>query len=587
VKAPLDESIYNLTGKHRLKILFIWHHHQPYYKTDDSFVMPWVRMHGIKDYWDMVRILDDFPEIKQTFNFAPSLLEQLQDYLYHGTTDEAYNLSLKNPETFTPEDKFLALKTFFLANSERMIKRYSRYSELLEKRGKSDDDIGKKSQNFSTQDFRDLQVWWNLSWIGEYSRFDPPFKYYLDKQRNFSEEEKLNLLKAQLGILQRIIPHHLKASKRKQIEISVSPYYHPILPLLCDSNTGKEANESTGLPANRYRHPEDAGEQVKSGLEYAEKIFGFRAKGMWPSEGSVSDDALNIMIENNVTWTATDELILQKSLLKAGKKFGAEFLEKYFAYNFTSGTGSIKMFFRDHSLSDLIGFVYSKWSPDDAAGNFMARLLKIRDSIINRLGENALNYAVVPIILDGENAWEFYQSDGKDFLRTLYYKLSNEPRIQTVIPSAVEVKPENNLRHIVPGSWINGDFKIWIGHPEDNKAWDLLYRVRNDFERLSKEKSASVKAMAHLRAEARHFSAQAHREIMIAEGSDWCWWYGDENKSPQADQFDEIFRYHLKQVYIMLGESSPAELDEPIKRKSEAQNVDDVNSAMHRSTMEQ
>lgn len=520
--------------------------------------MPWVRMHGIKDYWDMVRILDDYPKIKQTFNFAPSLLEQIQNYLEGKVTDAAYILSSKNPESFTDLEKIDSLKTFFLANNERMVKRYPRYSELLDKRGsvKNDQHLYSAIPRFTVQDFRDLQVWWNLSWVGEYSRFDPPFKYYLDKQKNFSEEEKLKLLRAQLEILKRIIPHHVKALKRKQIELSVSPFYHPILPLLCDSNTGAEANPKMTLPENRYRHPEDASHQVKSALAYAKDALGTRPKGMWPSEGSVSNDTLRILIGSKLEWTATDEVILRKTLVKSGKTLSTDFVEKYFAYNFMSDNNSIRIFFRDHSLSDLIGFVYSNWRPDDAAHDLVSRLLKIKESIISHFGEKALDFAVAPIILDGENAWEFYQSDGKDFLRTLYYLLTNETRIETVLPSDVKVKSGNSLRRIEPGSWINGNFDIWIGHQEDNRAWDLLYNARETFEKTSKKVRPGLKA-------------KAYREIMISEGSDWCWWYGDEHKSPQAGEFDELFRYHLKQVYIELDLKPPAELEEPIKRKRE------------------
>ena len=544
-----------------LKILFIWHHHQPYYKTDGTYLMPWVRMHGIKDYWDMVRMLDDYPKIKQTFNFAPSLLEQIEDYIENKTPDIAYLLSVRNPDSFTEQDKIDALKTFFLANTERMIKRYPRYAELLEKRGavRSEQDLYAAISKFGPQDFRDLQVWWNLSWVGEYSRFDPPFKYYLDKQRNFSEEEKLQLLKAQFGILKKIVPHHIEALKRKQIEITVSPFYHPILPLLCDSDVATKANPKTTLPENRYKRPEDAKYQVQSALEYGKKLFGVRPKGMWPSEGSVSDDALKILIENQVAWAATDEAILQKTLTKSGSIPSGDFQEKYFAYNFTAKNKPIKMFFRDHSLSDLIGFVYSHWNPDDAAHDFVARLLKIKESLVLRYGEAILDTAVVPIILDGENAWEFYQSDGKDFLRTLYYLLTNESRLETVLPSDVKVKPRNSISHIEPGSWINGNFDIWIGHQEDNKAWEFLYKARQVFEKSSKKVSAKARN-------------QAYKELLVAEGSDWCWWYGDEDKTSQANEFDELFRYHLKQVYTTLGLKAPAELDEPIKRKVERLN---------------
>jgi alpha-amylase/alpha-mannosidase (GH57 family) len=512
-------------------------------------------MHGIKDYWDMVRILDDFPRIRQTFNFTPSLLEQLKEYVQNGIADIAYDLSLKNPESFTTEDKVQALKTFFLANIERMVKRYPAYANLLEKRGivRNEADYKDAIRNFTPQDFRDLQVWWNLSWVGEYSRFDPPFRDYLDKQRNFTEDEKSILLKSQLEILRRIVPHHIRAANRGQIEVSVSPFYHPILPLLCDSESGTEANPDTRLPGNRFSHPEDANEQIKSGLAYAEKTFGAIPRGIWPSEGSVSDAALDLLTGNKVEWTATDEVILQKTLLKAGKEISVGFVERFFAYDYKSRGRHLKVFFRDHALSDLIGFAYSRWSPDDAANDLVTRLLKIRDSIHQHSGEAALSFAVVPIILDGENAWEFYQSDGKDFLRTLYHKLSGEPRIKTVLPSGVKVKRGNVLEHIEPGSWINGDFKVWIGHPEDNKAWSLLAQARDALQKASRETSPAEKS-------------KAYKEIMIAEGSDWCWWYGDEHKSPQADQFDNLFRYHLRKVYDFLGTSAPAELDTPIKQ---------------------
>ena len=547
-----------MTGINRLKILFLWHHHQPYYKTDGSFLLPWVRMHAIKDYWDMVRILDDYPSVKQAFNFAPSLIEQIQEYLEHGTSDAALALSRKDPLSFTEQDKIEALNTFFMANVEHMVKRYPVYNELLEKRGvvRGDRDVYRAAGRFTPQDFRDLQVWWNLSWVGEYSRFDPPFKYYLDKQRGFSEMEKQRLLDAQFEIMSRIIPSHIKAAKRKQIAVSVSPFYHPILPLLCDSSVAVRANPRTILPDKQYRHPEDADFQVKSALDYGKKIFGFRPKGMWPSEGSVSDDALKIMIKNGASWTATDEAILRKTLAISGKTTSDDFLEKYFPYDFVSNNGSVRMFFRDHELSDLIGFVYSRWSPDDAASNLISRLLKIRDAILNTYGEKGLEYAVVPIVLDGENAWEFYQSDGKDFLRTLYHLLSNETRLETVLPDSVGTKPRNVLKHIEPGSWINGNFDIWIGQQEDNKAWNLLYQARGTFTRKSKK--ISIRARD-----------EAYRQILIAEGSDWCWWYGDEHKSSQAGEFDKLFRSNLKELYLKVGVEPPAELDIPIKRKSE------------------
>ncbi|HEY9165396.1 MAG TPA: glycoside hydrolase [Candidatus Kryptonia bacterium] len=545
-----------MTGVDKLKVIFIWHHHQPYYKTDGTYLMPWVRMHGIKDYWDMVRILDDYPTIRQTFNFAPSLLEQIEDYLTTGAKDLALLLSQKDPESFTDEDRIEALKTFFFANESRMVRRYQRYEELLEKRGpvKNERDLYSSAKRFTSQDFRDLQVWWNLAWVGEYSRFDPPFKQYLDKGRNFSESEKKDLLDAQMTILRRIVSHHRKAARDGQIEIAISPFYHPILPLLCDTEIAKRADPGINLPITHYRHPEDAKYQIESALRYAKKVFGKNPAGMWPSEGSVSDDALALFAKSGVGWVATDEGILRKTLANQGRASAGEFAEKYFAYRYQSGKSATNIFFRDHTLSDLIGFAYSRWSPDDAARDFISRLLKIREMILNKGGPALLKYASANIVLDGENAWEFYQSDGKDFLRTLYHLFEHEDRLETALPSKMKVKPGNVLKHIEPGSWINGNFNIWIGHPEDNKAWDLLHDARESFSKAGKRISKKKRELAY-------------KEIMIAEGSDWCWWYGDEHKSVESVKFDELFRYHLKRMYLLIGEEPPKVLNDPIKRK--------------------
>ena len=546
----------------KLRIVFLWHFHQPYYKTDGTFLMPWVRMHGVKDYWDMVRILNDYPSIKQTFNFAPSLLQQLDDYIRHGSRDAAWGLSWKNPDVFDDKDRVEALKTFFFANTERMIQRYPRYWELLKLRGNvsNEGELISAAHRITPEDFRDMQVWWNLSWVGEYSRFDPPFKYYVDKQKGFTEKEKHDLLDAQIGIMKKIVPACCDARDRKQIEISASPFYHPIIPLLCDTNEGRNADPHMRLPSSRFRHPEDADHQVASALKYTSEVFGARVSGMWPSEGSVSDDALDIFGKNNVRWIATDETILRKTLYGEGRPTSEEFLEKYFPYSYKSGKTNIEIFFRDHELSDLIGFVYSRWNPDDAAHDFVSRLLRIREKIASRMGPDKLDAAVVPIILDGENAWEFYQSDGKDFLRTLYYLLEREPGLETVLPSQINVQKGHALKHIEPGSWINGNFNIWIGHPEDNKAWDLLHAAR---ETLAKTGSKVVKSKYEA----------ARKEIMIAEGSDWCWWYGDEHKSVEAEKFDELFRYHLREVYNDLGLEAPSALSEPIKRKTDRLNL--------------
>ncbi|MGC8654155.1 MAG: glycoside hydrolase [Candidatus Kryptoniota bacterium] len=546
------------TLENKLNLIFIWHQHQPYYKNDGTFVLPWVRMHGIKDYWDMVRILDDFPAIKQTFNFTPSLILQINDYLINGTKDRAQVLSEKPAVSLTLEDRIEALKTFFSANAERMIFRYPRYRELFEKRGKisKEAELYEVVNKFSNQDFLDLQVWWNLAWVGEYSRFDPPFKMLLDKSKNFSEEDKEILLSAQVEILKKIIPHHINAARQGQIEISVSPFYHPILPLLCDTNIAAEANPGTRLPQKRFSYPMDANEQIKRALKFALKVFGFKPQGMWPAEGALSMDALKIIVENGINWTATDESILLKTLKKDMAPLTNSFLEKYFPYRIKAGEKYVNIFFRDHLLSDLIGFVYSHWSPDDAAADFIGRLDEIRNKLLLNYGEKVFRHAAVTIILDGENAWEYYQSDGKDFLRTLYYRLSNDGRFKTILPSQLAPQRERVLGTLQPGSWINANFDIWIGHPEDNKAWEMLTDARALLEKANKVTGTKRRE-------------EIYNHLLIAEGSDWCWWYGDEHSSHEAAEFDKLFRSHIKEVYLLCGLTPPDEIEVPIKRKRE------------------
>ncbi len=543
-----------------IKVTFLWHHHQPYYKEDGEYLLPWVRFHGVKDYWDMVRILDDYPKIKQTFNFVLSLIVQIIDYVKNKAEDKVLILTKKKLDELNEDDKFEILKSFFLANFDRMIKPYQRYLELFEKRGGfsyTPERFEEVERNFTYQDWLDLQVWYNLIWIGEYSKYDEPFKKFFEKGRNFTEEEKQILIEGHYEILSRIIPKHIEAYNRGQIDISVSPFYHPILPLLCDTSIARVSSPDVKLPAKKFSHPEDADEQIKRAIELFVKVFGVKPKGMWPSEGAISEEVLSLMAENGIKWTASDEEVLFKSLMLEGWNNSNDRLKIYKPYKFKTSSGEIKIVFRDKILSDLIGFVYSSWSPDDSARDLVSRILKIRDDIIKVEGEEALRDSLVSIILDGENCWEYYQSDGKDFLRTLYWLISNDERIETVkLSDFLEDCRAVELKTIFPGSWINANFNIWIGHEEDNKAWDLLKQAR-DF--LVKESLSGKHDSGVLK--------KAWEEIYIAEGSDWCWWFGDEHVIAQANQFDLLFRKHLIRVYEILGAEPPVELYHPIKRK--------------------
>ncbi|CUS78412.1 Alpha-amylase/alpha-mannosidase, GH57 family [Candidatus Kryptonium thompsonii] len=544
-----------------IRVAFLWHQHQPYYKENGEYLLPWVRFHGVKDYWDMVRILDDYPKIKQTFNLAPSLILQIMDYVNNKAEDKILKLTRKKAEDLTEDDKFEILKNFFMANFDRMIKPYPRYLELFNKRGGfsySNEKFEEVSLNFTQQDWLDLQVWYNLVWVGEYSKYDEPFKKLFEKGKNFTEEEKQILIKGHYEILSRIIPKHIEAQERGQIEVSISPFYHPILPLLCDSSVAKISSPNIKLPTRKFTHPEDADAQIKKAIELYTEIFGENPNGMWPSEGAISEEVISLMVENKIKWTASDEEVLLKSLAigESDIKDNSR-IKIYKPYRFKTPFGEIKIVFRDRILSDLIGFVYSSWGPDDSAHDLVNRILRIRDEIIKNEGEEALRYSLVSIILDGENCWEYYQSDGKDFLRTLYWLISNDERIETIrLNDFLSNTKTIDLKNIYPGSWINANFNIWIGHEEDNRAWDLLKQTRDFLVRESlggKHSGDKIK--------------KAWEEIYIAEGSDWCWWFGDEHVTAQADEFDLLFRKHLIRVYELLDAEPPVELLHPIKRK--------------------
>ncbi len=530
-----------------MKLAFLWHMHQPFYKdlVSGRYEMPWVRLHGLKDYYDMAAILENYPSVKQTFNVVPSLLEQLEEYGRGEAVDTHLALSKKPADKLTDSEKAVILSEFFKANHDTMIAPYARYEELYRKRFQG-------ISAFAESDWRDLQVWSNLSWVDPLFRTEPLIKSLFSKGRDFSEQDKISLLGFEAEIIRKIIPIYKKLALKGQIELSVSPYFHPILPLLCDTESARIARPGMQLPANRFRYPEDARLQVRMAIDYFNERFGFYPKGMWPSEGSVSEEIIPILADSGISWIATDEEILAKSIGRGLRQVGDNSLinsgDLYRMYAITVNGKSLNIFFRDHALSDLIGFVYSRMPADDAAADFIARLEAI-EANLNKKGKGD---AVVSIILDGENAWEYFPNDGHDFLNRLYKRLSEHPTIKTVTFSEAVASEPNpvSLEHLHAGSWINHDFRVWIGHKEDNKAWDLLYDARRILEQ-STTKDDNYRT--------------AFKEILIAEGSDWCWWFGDEHHSPDNDLFDQLYRSHLKNVYTLLNLPVPQALSRPIR----------------------
>lgn len=520
-----------------LRVAILWHQHQPYYRKGHEFVLPWVRLHGVKDYYDLPALLQEFPDVRQTFNLVPSLLLQVQDYMQGNAGDAVERFTLLPAATLQPEQKQYLLDNFFLCNADRMIVPYRRYNELYERKL-----AGDALTSFSTDDWRDLQTWYNLTWIGPVSRRREDVQRLFAKGRNFTEEEKREVLDIHRRILARVLPLLKSMQSSGQVDLSVTPAFHPILPLLCDTDVASVAMPDAALPQHRFQWPGDAERQVRRGRDIFLDAIGAMPAGMWPAEGSVSTEALSVIARAGLRWAATDEAVLARTL-------GSDYrdTDKYYPYTFRASTGEeTALLFRDHMLSDLIGFVYSNWKSVDAAADFCTRLKHIRETIVAAHGEEALHTAVVPVILDGENCWEYYEGNGEPFLRELFRLLGATPELTTVTCSeAVNVERRRTLDHVHPGSWINANFGIWIGHEEDNTAWDLLARTRSDIENAKDSIPAD--------------SYEAARAMLdVAEGSDWFWWYGDDHVSANDDTFDELFRWYIEQAYRAAGLDVPA-----------------------------
>lgn len=529
--------------------------HQPYYKDPltNEASMPWVRLHGIKDYLDMCEILEDYPRIHQTFNYAPSLIDQIKDYEKGTVKDKFLELSMKEASSLTKMEKAFILTNFFMANWDNMVKAFPRYQDLLIKRGRhiSHGELEFAINRFSLDEMRDLQVLFNLAW------FDPSFRGKIPelkalslKGSHFSEEDKKYILYTQFAILKRIIPKHMELQRVGQIEVSISPYYHPILPLLCDKHIARVALPHLPMPKERFSYPEDAKWHIDEAVKLYEETFGLKPSGMWPSEGSVSEEMIPLVIDAGLKWIATDEEILFRSI---GKPRKGEFLYK--PYSLTRNGKGLSIIFRDHGLSDLIGFSYSRMHHKDAVSDFMKHLRNIQNDL-----SGSSEAHLVSVVLDGENAWEYYQNDGRDFLIALYEELSsqNDIRCVTVKEFLNDHPPQEEAGNLHPGSWINANFAVWIGHKEKNLSWDYLAKARNalvQFVGSNPDKASSFEVL------------EAWNEIHIAEGSDWNWWYGDDHSSSCDDEFDRLYRMHLMNIYTILKLDVPEYLKIPIRSR--------------------
>ena len=536
-------------------ICFLWHMHQPYY-TDPvagSASMPWVRLHATKAYYDMAYGLEKCPSIKATFNFTPSLLRQLQE-IGSGTIRDLFLEYAQRPAAdLRPEEKAFLIRHFFSANWATMVRPYPRYHELLVKRGTdvSSHDLERIARQFSTQDFLDLQTWHNLAWFGygTVSRY-PRLAALRKKNRSFTEEDKQEVLALQLVAVREIVPLYRRLMEREQIELTTTPFFHPILPLVIDTDFTRRARPDLPLPS-RFHAPDDAEIQLQRAVEFHTATFGRAPVGLWPSEGSVCPELIPMLPKVGLRWLATDEGILARSL-DAAQQPWQRHRDLYQPYRVGSEHQEVTILFRDREISDAFGFVYHKTTPEMAAEDVLRRLRQI---IIDAPQEQV----TIAIVLDGENPWEHYHEGGEQFLSLLYKACStgaldgNAVRTTTTtISEALHASPATRqISHLHSGSWINQDYKIWIGHQEDNRGWDLVGQTRS---RLA-EIAATLPSD---RAQA------AWDELYAAEGSDWFWWYGDDFDTDYKVEFDRLFRTHLRNVWTIAGLTPPELLNQPI-----------------------
>jgi alpha-amylase/alpha-mannosidase (GH57 family) len=549
-------------------LAILWHQHQPIYKDTSqpssrgSYIHPWVRLHAVRDYYSMAALVEEHPDLHLIINFTPSLAWQLADYTERGATDQTLELTLKPAEELTGEEQQTLLRTFFDAHWHHQIFPYPRYKELFERR--------QEVRPFSAQDLRDLQMWFNLAW------FAPEFRdgdvrlvtgevvsvrRFVEQGRGFDLPDVQVMVAEQYKIMRAVIPIHCQLQDRGQIEVSTTPFYHPILPLLVDTDQATIDRQGSVHP-HRFAYPEDAEAQVRLAVAWYQEAFGQPPSGVWPAEGAVSQSVVPIFARQGIRWLATDQGVLARSGRWGYQTDLPDVLCQ--PYRVEDGEHALSVFFRETRLSDHIGFhYYARDDLEQAARDF---LREIKDRFAYQIiGDDD---RILTVVLDGENAWGAYRRDARPFLHALYSLLEADEEILTV--TFTEYLAGNPERGVVPhplpehsrvydlftGSWIdeNGsapgvDLGTWIGEAEENAGWELLRQAREYLGQIAATPASAPAAFEALR---------------IAEGSDWFWWFGTDQDSGNDSEFDDLFRLHLSNVYRALGAEPPVALERHI-----------------------
>ena len=548
VTVSIEENV-DTHEKPELYVMLMWHQHQPYYPKDNNgnFSKPWVRLHATKDYLDMVEMVQQFEELKVTFNLTPTLMNQLNE-LSNGSKDIYWiHTEVKGRELTELQKKFIRDR-FFDINS-RIINSYPRYIELR--------NLRQYSEQWTTQDYIDLQVLFNLGWTDPKYLSSEPLNKIIEKGSNFSEEDKKIILEIHKEIIDKVIPEHLNAYNNNHIELTTTPFAHPILPLIHNSDLGKIGDTTSDFPKNNFSFQDDAVVHVKKSKDIFFENFGFYPNGMWPAEGAVAQEVLHYFNNEDISWIATGQNPLEKSLdIRIQRWVGGVASKPELLYRpwktVLSNGDTVPVFFRDNYLSDKM-FGYSEKRTDISVEEFENTILKLREKTAD------LDFIpVVSIIADGENFWENYSNDGIDFLNGMYKVLTKYDWLETVTPTDYLQMYEDSLETIdelYPASWFQPNFDTWIGEADENQAWDYLYQTRIDFEE-AKQSGNFIDEQIE----------QAYEYLLLAEGSDWFWWYGDDQDSSVDEYFDKAFRTLLSNVYIELNIEIPKFLNKSINK---------------------